>query len=176
MLKKSQSPHFTVFGIVRFLKMNNFCFEIRFSQTQHVIFFLCDFFSDFFSSKPPQFLPETKRFASIKDCSRFSPLCDLPETLILKLFRKKYFLNFLFFERFLIEKVVFFCCFHLEKYGFRDLCVSLRVFFGAVNLIKFQQCHFTLGSLYDVADVVFLKVRNFLRKCLRSTASPLLHY
>ena len=106
-VKKSQSPHFTVFGIVRFFKMNNFCFEIRFSQTQHVTFCLCDFFSNFFSSKPPQFLPETKLFASIKDCSRFSPLCDLPETLIKKLFRKKYFLNFLFFERFLIEKVSF---------------------------------------------------------------------
>ena len=31
-----------------------------------------------------------------------------------------------------------------------------------------------LGSLYDIAHLVFSsKVRNFLRKCLRSTASPL---
>ena len=62
MLKKiSKCPPFTVFGIERFSKSNNFCLKIRFSQAQHGIsdfctlypifvffsrplFFLCDFF------------------------------------------------------------------------------------------------------------------------------------
>ena len=51
--------------------------------------------SKFFTEAPPQFLPETKHFASFKD-SRFSALCDLPETIkqnffpqfsVLKVFR-----------------------------------------------------------------------------------------
>ena len=29
--------------------------------------------------------------------------------------------------------------------------------FGAVNLMKFQQCHFTLGSPYDFVHLVFFK-------------------
>ena len=62
--------------------------------------------------------------------------------------------------------------FQLEKNGFRDLCVSLRVFFGAVKLMKFY-FPFTLGSPYDISFWFYSKVRNFLRKYLRSTASPL---
>ena len=42
--------------------------------------FYASFFSNLFSSKLPSILLETKRFASIKNCSRFSALCDLPET------------------------------------------------------------------------------------------------
>ena len=47
--------------------------------------------------------------------------------------------------------------------------------FGAVKLMKFKQsCPFSLGSPCDIAYFVFpSKVRNFRRKCLRSTASPL---
>ena len=116
---------------MRFLKRNNFCFEIKFSQAQHSIFdflnrtffYATDVFSMrllkfVFTETPPQFLPETKRFASVKDSSRFSALCDLPET-IKKLFGKNFSLKFLFFLK----------GFPLRKMGFRDTCVSLRVFF-----------------------------------------------
>ena len=50
---------------------------------------------------------------------------------------------------------------------FGDLCVSLRVFFGAVKLMKFYQCHFTFGSPYDL----FCSFGFF--KSSRSTAWPL---
>ena len=110
MLKKSQSAPFTVFGFVRFFKSNNFCLKIRFSQAQHAIsdfcfffrdrcFFYATFFSNLFSSKP-QFLLGTKRFASIKHCSMFSALCDLPETFITLAISKCYGkVRVLFFPR-----------------------------------------------------------------------------
>ena len=120
--------------------MNNFCLEIRFFQAQHALSdfffkdrcFLCDFFSNLFPSMPPQFLLETKRFASIKDCSRFSALCDSLETFLEKIFQKN-FKNFFsvifcFLNVFGLERWVF-CCFQLGKNGFQGLCVSLRVFF-----------------------------------------------
>ena len=105
MVKKSQRAPFTVFGIVRNFKMNNFCLKIRFPAAQHAIsefvlfkdrrFFLCYFFLIcFHRSPPPQFLLKMKRFASIKDCSRISALCDLPETF------KKIFEKFRFFSLF----------------------------------------------------------------------------
>ena len=78
-VKKSQRvPSFTVFGIVRFFKRkrNNFRLKIRFSQAQRAIFYFCFlffltdrsfFYATFsrfvFTEGPPQFLPETKRFA-----------------------------------------------------------------------------------------------------------------
>ena len=83
--------------------------------------------SNFLSSKPTtQILLETKRF---KGLLRVFGLCDLPETFI-----KKIFENFplVFFERFSVGNMVFFCFFQLGKNGFRVLCVYLRVFFGAV--------------------------------------------
>ena len=43
----------------------------------------------------------------------------------------------IFFLRFSVEKEWVFCCFQLGKNGFRGLRVSLRVFFGAVKLMKF---------------------------------------
>ena len=71
-VKKSQSPPFTVFGIVRFFEMNNFCPKIRFFQAQHAmsdfcfIFkdrcFLCDFFSNLFSSKLPLIFTRNETF------------------------------------------------------------------------------------------------------------------
>ena len=92
-------------------------------------FFLCDFFLICFHRSPPQILLETKRFASIN-----------PETFIKKFFRKisKKFLNFLF-EKFSVEKDGFFAVSSWGRIyfvGFRDLCVSLCVFFGAVKLMK----------------------------------------
>ena len=87
--------------------MNNFCLKIRFSEAQHPISELCFFktvvfpmllFSTLFSSKPPpQFLLKMKRFASTKDCSRFSALIDLLET-----FFKKFSKNFDFFPYFFV--------------------------------------------------------------------------
>ena len=44
-------------------------------------FFYATFLKICFTEAPPQFLPETKRFARVKDSSRFSALCDLPETI-----------------------------------------------------------------------------------------------
>ena len=143
--KISKCPPFTVFGIVRFFKSNNFCLKIRFSQAQHAIsdfcfflktavFFLCDFFSNLFSSKPPQFLLETKRFASIKHCSRFSALCDLPETFIIK-FSKILFLNFLIFKGLRLRKMGF-LLFPVGEELFSRFMVILSGFFG-VKLMKF---------------------------------------
>ena len=87
--------------------MNNFCLKIRFSEAQHAIseFFFKDrrfFYATFFEFvfiEPPQFLPKMKRFTSIKDCSRFSALCDLPKTFFKKFFEKfrNFFSLFLFF-------------------------------------------------------------------------------
>ena len=124
---------------MRFYKRNNFRFKIsRFSQAQHAIsdfffklkktsFFPCDFFKICFTEAPPQFLPETKSFARVKDSSRFSPLCDLPETI--KNIFEKFFSSFFcfFFKGFSLRKMVF-CCFQEGKNGSRDLCVSLRDF------------------------------------------------
>ena len=141
MFKNLKGPPFTVFGIVTFLKMNNFCLKIRFSQAKHSMSdfcfffkdrcFLCDFFSNCFHRSRPQFLLETKRFASIRGCSRFSGLCDLPETFIEKIFEQfRFFPEFsVFFLMFSVEKDSFFCCFHyLGLNGFRYLCVTFRVF------------------------------------------------
>ena len=173
-VEKSQMP-FTVFGIVSVLKMNIFRLKIRFSQAQHTIriffqilktgVFSMRLLSNLFSSKSPlQIFLETKRYASMKDSSGFSALCDLPETFIKKCFESKYiFLNFSLFERFAVEKDVFFA---VGENGFPVLCASLRVFFGAVKWMKFL-CPFTFGSPYDTACLVFSsKGRNFLRKCL----------
>ena len=179
--KISKCPPFTVFGIVRFFKSNNFCLKIRFSQVWHAIsyfcfffkrplFFLCEFFSNLFPSKPSQFLLETKRFASIKHCSRFSALCDLPETFIKKnfRFRKIFFLNFLFL-RFTVEKdgfsvgsswrrIVF------EIYGYP---------FGFFWRCKIDEI-LTIMSFYPwLRMILLIWVSSKVRKCLRSTASPL---
>ena len=90
-VEKSQRVPFTVSGIVTFFKRNNFRVEIRFSQVRHAIsdfccfknrcFFYATFSKICFTEAPPQFLPETKPFARVKDSSRFSVLCDLPETI-----------------------------------------------------------------------------------------------
>ena len=92
MFKNLKGPPFTVFGIVKFFKRNNFRVKIRFSQVRHAISDFCCFkrlcvfsmrlFKKIcFTEAPPQLLPETKRFARVKDSSRFSALCDLLETI-----------------------------------------------------------------------------------------------
>ena len=104
-----------------------------------------------FTEAPAQFLQETKRFAR-----------GLLKALRLtgdhqKCFRKilKFFSS-IFCLRFSVEKEWFFCCFQLGKNGFQGLRVSLRVFFGAVKLMKFSS-PFTLGFPYDIAYLVFFK-------------------
>ena len=112
-------PPFSISGIVRFFKMNIFRLKNRLSQYQHVIsewvffsktgVFSMRLFFNLFSSKLPDFLLETKRFARIKDSSGSSEICDLAETII-----KKFFLHFSFFENifnrkpFKKRKMVFF--------------------------------------------------------------------
>ena len=65
-------------------------------------FFYATFSKICFTEAPPQFLPETKRFARVKD-SRFSALCDLLETI--KNFLEFFFLNFLLFKGFSLRKL-----------------------------------------------------------------------
>ena len=95
-------------------------------------FFYATFLKFVFTEAPAQFLQETKRFAR-----------GLLKALRLtgdhqKCFRKilKFFSS-IFCLRFSVEKEWVFCCFQLGKNGFRGLRVSLRVFFGAVKLMKF---------------------------------------
>ena len=99
MQKNFEGPPLTAFGIVRFFKGNKFRLETLFSQVQHSLsgFFSEDrcfsnatFLKFVFIGVPSQFLQETKRFANVEDSSRFSALCDLPETFI-KEFRNKKF-------------------------------------------------------------------------------------
>ena len=84
-----------------------------------------------FTEAPPQFLPETKRFARVKDSSRFSALCDLPETIksIFEKFRKK-FLNFVFKKNFVFW-------FPVGQEWFSRLMRIPSGILGAVKLMKF---------------------------------------
>ena len=59
-----------------------------------------------------------KRFANIKDCSRFSALCDIPETFFTNFFQK--FRIFSLFFCFFFQKK----CFRFRKMGFLLLPVG----------------------------------------------------
>ena len=129
MLKKSQSAPFTVFGIVRFFKSNNFCLKIMFSQAQHAISDFCSFFRDrcfFYASfflicfhRSPNFT-RNETFCEHKALLKVFGTMRLAGDLHQKNFSKN---SEKFFSQFSV-----FCCFHLEKNSFRDLCVSLRDF------------------------------------------------
>ena len=99
---------------------------------------LCFFYATFlkicFTEAPPQFLPETKRFARVKDSSRFSALCDLPETIrnIFEKFRI-FFLNFVF-QRFFVEKDGFFAVFSWGRMVFENVLLPL-VLYDIVHLV-----------------------------------------
>ena len=167
MLKNLKEPPFTVFGLVRFFKSNTFCLKVRFSQAQHAI---SDFFSktgvfymrlfQFFSSKsPPQFLPKMKRFATVKDSSRFSALCDFKkfagdlQKIFSNIFWKnseKFFPSIFCFLRFSVEEDSFFAVFSWGR-------------------MVFETYAYPFGYLRMILLIWFSKVR----KCLRSTASPL---
>ena len=144
---------------MRFFKSNNFCLKVRFSQAQHAIsdffqrpvFFICDFFIFFFIEVPPQFLPKMKRFATLKDSSRFSALCDFKKIAgnLQKNFRKyfgkifeknskKFFPSiFCLFLRFSVEEDGFFAVFSWGRMVFETYAHPFGYFFGAVKLMKF---------------------------------------
>ena len=95
-------------------------------------FFYATFLKFVFTEAPAQFLQETKRFA--RGLLKALGLTGDHQ----KCFRK--ILNFfssIFCLRFFVKKELVFFCFQLVKNGFRGLRVSLRVFFGAVKLMKF---------------------------------------
>ena len=75
-------------------------------------FFYATFLKNCFTEAPPQFLPETKRFARVKDSSRFSALCDLPET-IKNIFEKirNFFPSIFCFKGFSLRKMGVFAVF-----------------------------------------------------------------
>ena len=102
---------------------------------------------------PPQFLQETKRFASVKDSSRVSALCDLQETFIEKKFReisKKIFLNFLW-KVFCWER-----CFFLQK--FASVCEArLRLCVEICNLYK----NYGLGKMRLRRNRKYLMITHF---------------
>ena len=137
-----KGPFFTFFGTMRLSGNFKKIEKIRKIFSQFLVlkdrffkdrsFFYATFLKFVFTEAPAQFLQETKRFAR-----------GLLKALRLtgdhqKCFRK--ILNFfssIFCSRFSVEKEWVFCCFQLGKNGFRNLRVSLRVFFGAVKLMKF---------------------------------------
>ena len=85
-----QEAPFYSFRLCEILKRNIFVLKLGFlrpSTLNPIFVFLkdwCFFYATFlkfvFIEAPLQFLQETKRFASVKDSSRFSALCDLPES------------------------------------------------------------------------------------------------
>ena len=138
--KSQKVPSFTVSGIKRY----NFRVKIRFSQ--HAISDFCLFlkekdrcffyatFKNCFTEAPPQFLPETKRFARVKTPQGFPHYATYwrPSKILSKKIEK----NSIFcFQGFSLRKIVFSCCFQLCKNSFRDLRI-LSGFFGAVKLMK----------------------------------------
>ena len=115
--KSQRVSSFTFSGIVRFFKRNRFRVKIRFSQAQHAIsdfcflkkdrrFFYVTFLKFCFTEAPPQFLPETKHFARVKDSSRFLGTMRLTGD-HQKYFREN-FSSISCFLRFFVEKDGFF--------------------------------------------------------------------
>ena len=119
-----------------------------------------------------------KRFASIKDCSRFSALCDLPETCFKKIPKN--------FELFSVFFSVFFKCFRLREMFFLLFPLGEQWFSRFMRIPSgiFWRCkidEILTVILHLVLRMILLiwfssKVRNLLRKCLRSTASPLCRF
>ena len=116
-VKKSQRPPFTVFGIVRFFKRNDFVLKLGFPRPSKLYpifvflrpFFLCDFSQNLFSSKPPSIFTRNETFCEHKG------LLGVLGTIRLTGDHQKKFLNF--FERF-----------SCEKDGFRALCIPPGIF------------------------------------------------
>ena len=125
---------------MRFFKSNIFCLKIRFSQAQHAISELClfsktgvfyaTFFLVCFYRTPPQFLLETKRFGSIKDCSWFSCTKRLTGTYknFVEKFRKNFSSIFCFFKGFRLRKMGF-LLFPVGEEWFSRLIYAFDVYF-----------------------------------------------
>ena len=149
-IKNSQKfPSFTVFGIVRFYKRNNFRVKIsRFSQAQYAISDFC-----FFKIKKDQFfsMPLFLKFVSPKPLLNFCRKRKVLRELTTpqgfrhyatyrrpsKIFLKKFFLIFcFFFKRFFVEKDGF-LLFSVGEEWFSRLMRIPSGIFGAVKLMKF---------------------------------------
>ena len=109
MLKNLTGPAFTVFGIVRFFEMNNFVLKLGFLRPSTLcqIFvsfsktcFLCDFFSNSFSSKLPSLFTRNETFCEHKGLLKVFGTVRFTGDLQLKIFSKNdeiFFSIFLFF-------------------------------------------------------------------------------
>ena len=120
-VKKSQRTPLSQFSALwDFSKVIIFVLKLGFlrpSTLKTGVFYMRLF--QFFSSKspPPQFLPKMKRFATVKDSSRFSALCDFKK--IAGDLQKKFSKNFWKkFEKFFPSIFWFFKGFPLRKMGF----------------------------------------------------------
>ena len=69
----------------------------------------------------------------------------------------RFFSLYFCFKCFRLREMGFFCCFQLGKNGFRDLCVSLRVFFGAVKYDEFLTMSFYTWFLRMILLIYFLQ-------------------
>ena len=106
-----------------------------------------------FTEAPRQFLPETKRFARVKDSSKFSALCHLPETIksIFEKFRKKIF-NFLFF----FKKKLFFAVSSWARMVFETYAYPFG-YFRRCKTDEILMSFYPWFSPYDIAYLVFFK-------------------
>ena len=124
------------------------------------VFFLCDFFKSLFQRSLFNFCQKrnvlreltTKVFRHYATYRRPS-----------KIFSKNFFLNFLFFKGFSLRKMGF-CCFQLGKNGFRDLCVSFRVFFGGVYC-KIDEILMSLYPWFSLSYCLFGFLQKFASVC-----------
>ena len=138
-------PPFTVFGIVRFFKSNNFCLKIRFSQAQHAIsdlFFFkdrCFFYATFFLicfHRSPSIFTRNETFCEHKALLKVFGTMRLAGDLHQKIFEKIFFLNFLFFKGLRLRKMGF-LLFPVGEELFSRFMGIPSGFFGAVKLMKF---------------------------------------
>ena len=142
MLKNLKVPPFTVFGIVRFFKSNNFCLKIRFSQAQHAISDFCFFLKTavfsmrlFFQMciiEAPSFCTGNKTFCEHKALLKVFGTLQLAGDLHKKI---RFFLNFLFFKGLRLRKMGF-LLFPVGEELFSRFMGIPSGFFG-VKLMKF---------------------------------------
>ena len=157
-LKISKGPSLQFLGIVRNFKINSFCLRLGLALYIRILFFferpaffLCYFFSSLFSSKPPSIFTRNETF-----CLR-----------AWRTYRKSSSKNFAFFCFFLLFPV------GGEWNVFEIYAYPFGYFLALENWWNFNNV-----LLHLVLRMILLiwfssKVRNFLRKYLRSTASPL---
>ena len=149
---------------MRFFKRNEFRHKIRFSQAQHAISDLVMRLFKIFSPQPLlNFYKKWNVLRELRTPQGFWHYANYRRPS--KTFSEN-FLNFLFFKGFSLRKRWVICCFQLGKNDFRDLCVSFRVFFGAVYckideiLMSFYECgRFRPTSNFDRFRPIFNRFR-----------------